>query len=119
MWPRPPNLSSDYVAERVVMNLYSASGLQCLLEGEIYILLLLLADSIFTTVLRLLSYTTSQYAQLYVLLLYSHQSATHSQTSREISRQVIRSCPLGCLLHIELSDLCKKEDVLCQLPQDR
>jgi len=48
-----------------------------------------------TAVVRLLSYTTSQYAQLNVLLLYSHQSATHSRTSQEISWQLIRSFPVG------------------------
>jgi len=44
---------------------------------------------------RLLSYTTTQYTQLYAQQLYSHQSATHSQTSEEILWQLFLSCPVG------------------------
>ena len=72
---------------------------------------ILLADNKCTAVEWLLSCTTSQYAQLYVLLLYSHQSATHSQTLQGISWQLIRSFSVGWLLHIELSDCCNWVDV--------
>jgi hypothetical protein len=98
--PRPPTASSDLVAERLVLYLYSASGLQGLLQGEFAVFGLLLADINFTTVEWLLSYTTSHYVQLYVLLLYSHQSATHLQISQEIPWQLILSCPVGWLLNI-------------------
>ena len=37
-------------------------------------------------------------------LLYSHQSATHSQNLEELSWKLFRLCPVGRLLHIELSD---------------
>jgi hypothetical protein len=43
----------------------------------------------------LLSCSTSHFAQVYVLLLYSHQSATHSKISKEISWQLISSYPAG------------------------
>ena len=69
-------------------------------------LCLLQEDNIFIAVEWLLSYTTSQYAQLYVLLLYSRQSANHPQTSEGISWQLIRSYSVGWLLNIELSDCC-------------
>ena len=72
---------------------------------------ILLADNKCTAVEWLLICSTSQYAQLYFLLLYSHQSATHSQTLQGISWQLICSCPVGWLLHIELSDCCKMVDV--------
>ena len=59
---------------------------------------------------RLLSYTTSQYAQLYVLLLYTQRPATHLWTSEEISWWLFNSCPVRWLLQIELGDCCNCVD---------